>query len=202
MAPVDIEHGKCADVIVARRDLIEQRKNIENLETRLQQQSSEYSFEVDYARKMHALEIEKVSSDYQKIIDELKNERSVLEAKHREENNIIEATIEEIKDEHSRHFLSLEAKYNEKIITEFDKSSTLKSKMDDLREEYEKLLRKSSGCLQETINTLEKNFNQQLSERQNQIRLLLDEIQTKKHEFFEYCNQLRFLFTKNFFDQC
>lgn len=169
---------------------MEQIKKMENLETRLSQQSREYSFEIEYARKMHTLEIEKISTEFQKIIDKLKEERAALELKHQEESNIIQATIEDIKDQHSRHFLELEAKYNEKIITEFDKTSALKTKIDNLKEEYEKLLRKSSGCLEETIQTLERNFDDQLMDRQGQIKELLEEIQTKKHEFFQYCSQL------------
>lgn len=189
-AAIDSEHGKCSDIIVPRNDLIEKIGKIETLETRLSQLSTEYSFEMEHARKMQSLQLQKTCETYEKTIDELTKKQFVLEEKYRDELNVIKAAIEEKNIEHSNQLIELEAKLCEKILTESNKSAALKTKMDSSKEEYEKLLRKSADCLQETTEILEKKFDAQLKQRDDQIRKLLDEIQTKKEEFFHYCNQL------------
>lgn len=171
-------------------ELIEKMTKITNLEERLDQQSTEYSFELEHARKMQSLELQKTCEKYDKIISQLNNDRDALEKKYHEEKNLLNSVIEQKDIEHSTQMIQMEAKLCEKILNESNKSAELKSKMDNLKEEYEKLLRKSSDCLQATIDTLEKRFNEQLHERENQIRSLMDEIQTKKEEFFHYCKQL------------
>lgn len=189
-APVDIDHGKCSDIIVPRHDLIEKIVRIENLETRLNQQLSEHSFELEHTKKMQSLELQKTCEKYEKIIKELRDERQILELKYHDERNIIQSAMEARESEHSTAIISLEAKLNEKILTELNKSTDLKVKMDQLKDEYEQLLHKAADCLQETIDTLGKNFKIDMGKREDQIRMLLDEIQMKKDEFFDYCNQL------------
>lgn len=50
--------------------------------------------------------------------------------------------------------MDFEAQFHEKIILEYDKLTAMKSKMDAMREEYEVKLRRSAGCLQDTIGKL------------------------------------------------
>lgn len=189
-AHVDADHGKCSDIIVPRNDLIEKIARIEHLETRLNQQLSEHSFELKHAKKMQSLELQSTCEKYEKIIRELKEERAMLDLKYREERHIIQSAIEEKEAEHSTAVIQLEAKLNEKILNESDKSAELKVKMNNLKDEYEQLLRKSADCLEETIGTLSKSFKEEMSQREDKIRTLHDEIQIKKEEFFHYCNQL------------
>lgn len=123
-------------------------------------------------------------------IDNLKMDRNELERNYEKEINIIRAAIDEIKDENSRATLETESKFNEKIIIEFEKTAAIKTKMDEMKEQYEKLLRKSTGSLQDTIETMEMRLKQQLDEHQQEKRQLLDEIKENKLEFTEYCRQL------------
>lgn len=139
---------------------------------------------------MQSLELQKTSEKYEKIIKQLKDEYEALQLKYHEERNIIQSAIEEKNSEHSTAIIQLEAKLNEKILIELDKSTELKEKMDKLKDEYEDLLRKAADCLEETIETLGSRFKGEVVKRQDQIQLLVDEIQTKKEEFFHYCKQL------------
>lgn len=160
------------------------------METRLNQQLSEHSFELKHAKKMQSQELHETCEKYENIISELKEKRIVLEMKYHEERNIIQSGIEERNADYSKSIIQLEAKLNEKILTELDKSSELKLEMDRQKIEHEQLLRKAADCLEETIETLGKCFKDEIGKRENQIRTLYDEIQTKKEEFFDYCNQL------------
>lgn len=187
---VDCEHGKCSDIIVPRSSLIEKINKIEDLETRLNQQVAEHTFELEHSQKMQSLEQQKTREKYEQTIVELTNERKELELKYCEERNMIQCAIEERNAEHSTAVIQLEAKLNEKMLVESDKSAALKVKMDNQKDEYEKLLFKGAEFHTQTTSTLDQTFKDQLGERENHIQLLLDEIRTKKEEFFEYCNEL------------
>lgn len=189
-AAVDSEHGKCTDIIVPRHDLIEKINHLENLETRLNQQLSEQTFQLEHAEKMHSREMQTSCEKYEKIIKTLRNDRKTIELKYREERNLINSAIEERREEHARTIIQIEAKLNEKILVESDKCADLRKKMDETIEDYEKKLHESGQSLENTVGTLKAEFQERLDERQNQIQELLDEIQTKKEEFFKYCNHL------------
>lgn len=189
-AMVDCEHGKCSDIIVPRNLLIEKINKIEDLETQLSQQVAEHTFELGHSQKIQSLELQKTCEKYEKMIVELTNERKELELKYREERNMIKCAIEEKNADHSTAVIQLEAKLNEKILAESDKLAALNVKMDSQKNEYEILLFKGAEYHKDTTKTLEQKFKEQISEQEKHIKMLLDEIQTKKEEFFEYCSEL------------
>lgn len=189
-APVDDEHGKCADIIVPRSDLIEKNEHINCLETSLNNQLSEHAFEMELVEKTHTLEMQKTCEQYELTIKGLNEKRMALERKYREERNVINAAIEERNEAHTSKIIQIEAKLNEKILIESEKSVELKKEMDAMREDYEKQLRESEENHQKTVETMKKEFKTMLDERETEIRRMQDEIQTKKEEFYQYCSQL------------
>lgn len=74
-----------------------------------------------------------------------------MEQAHTEEFNLITASIAQGKEDHQKEMMDFEAQFHEKIIMEYDKLTSMKNKMDAMREEYEVKLRRSAGCLQDTI---------------------------------------------------
>lgn len=189
-APVDNEHGKCVDVIVPRNDLIEKNDHIEDLETRLNNQLSEHSFELEHVEKMHTLEMQKTCEQYEMTIRTLNEKRNTLEQKYREEWNLINAAIKERNEAHTTAIIQIEAKLNEKILIESEKTIDLKKQMDAMKMDYEKQLRECEENHQNVIEKMKTEFKGALDEREAQIRELHEEIQTKKEEFYQYCNQL------------
>lgn len=189
-APVDSEHGKCADVIVSRTELIGKIEHIDSLETRLNNQLSEHSFELEHVEKMHTLEMQKTCEQYELTIKNLNEKRNSLEKKYREERNLINAAMDERNEAHTTAILQIEAKLNEKILIESEKAVELKKDMAAMKECYEKKLQETDEAHQHTIEIMKAEFKAALDEREVQIQDLHDEIQTKKEEFYEYCNQL------------
>lgn len=117
-AQVDSEHGKCADIIVPRNELIDKNDRIDNLETRLNHQLSEHSFELEYAEKMHTDEMHETCTKYETTIKELYDERLALEMKYHEERNLINSVIE--KRNEGAQTISIHRNTNLKIIISFD----------------------------------------------------------------------------------
>lgn len=187
---MDCEHGKCSDVVVPRQELIEKNEHISSIETRLNNQLSEQTFQLDHAEKMHLLEMQKTCDDYESTIRSLRNERIALESRYREEKNLINSAIEQRQEEHSRTIIQIEAKLNEKILTESDKAAELKKQMDETIEDYKRQLREAEENLEKAVTSLKMELKETVDEREDQIRKLRDEIKIKKEEFFQYCQQL------------
>lgn len=139
---------------------------------------------------MQSIRLQKTCETLTKTINELKQRNHLLEENNREEMLVMKATLREKNTKHANELIELEAKLCKKILYESNKSAEMKTKIEQTKEEYEKLLRKSADCLHQTTKTLEEKFTEKLKDRDDQIRTLLDEIQNKKEEFVHYCNQL------------
>lgn len=173
-----------------RHELIENVERIESLENRLEHHVSEHTFELEHAQKIQSVEMQKTCEKYENEIKKLKGERKALELRYYEERNMINAAIEERNSEHSIKIIQLEAKLNEKILAESNKSADLRNEIEKLKEDYEQELREATEGLENTTDSLKRKFQEELKHRDDNISQLLEEIQIKKEEFYQYCQQL------------
>lgn len=190
IAPMDPELGQCVDVMIPRSDLLHKIGNIKMLEQRIAQQIDEFQYQLRQGSAFHSEQMRDIHTGYCSAISDLKEKNETMEAQHVDDFNILTENIAQTKDEHARALVDLETDFHEKIIIEFSKSANIKKQMDEMREDYEIKLRKSAGCLQDTIEALEMDFKKQLQERQELIRQLMKEMDAKKTEFVEYCSQV------------
>ncbi|XP_035778469.1 cilia- and flagella-associated protein 57-like [Anopheles albimanus] len=184
------ELGRCADVLIARQELIEKNEAIATLEMRIQQQSAEFQYKMQQGDAFHSEQMRDIHKDYCAAIENLKKKNIDMEQAHTEEFNLITASIAQAKEEHQKEMMDFEAQFHEKIILEYDKLTAMKSKMDAMREEYEVKLRRSAGCLQDTIESMEADQRRLVSEKQDIIDSLLKDMERKREEFDEYCRQV------------
>lgn len=164
--------------------------NIHTLKSQCDQQTTEFTFQLEHTRERNSTERQELCEKYEKIIDQLRGQLEALHSEYMDEKQLMRVAMDHKDTEHSTHMIDLESKLCEKILNESNKLTDLQAQMDAMKENYEKCLRKSSECLQDTTDTLTRRFKQQLDERETQIKHLMDEIQTKKEEFFHYCKQL------------
>lgn len=187
---VDDVHGKCSDIIVSRQHLIELQERLANLGQRINEKSEEFQYQLQHMAKSHSKSMEIVRNDYEAIIARQREEQAALEAQHVAETETLLMKMAETNDMHEKQMVQLEEAFNKKLITEFEQSSALRAKIDEIKEEYEKLLRKSSQCLDKTIDRLQQSCKEQLDQQKEEIRQLTNEIKSKKTEFVQYCKQL------------
>lgn len=187
IAPMDPDLGYCTDITIQRNDLVEKIQNILSLELRIEQQAAEFQYQMRQGDAFHSEQMRDIHTNYCAAIEDLKERNDQMELQHVEELNIVTKNVSELRDEHSKAIMDLETDFYQKILIEYQKSTDIKSKMDAMREDYETKLRKSAGSLQDTVEALENNFKEQLQERQDLIRELMKEIESKKIEFVEYC---------------
>lgn len=197
---VDDEHGKCSDIIVSRQHLIDLQDRLNNLAGRINEKTEEFQYQLQHVAKVNNQTSENVRFEYEAIISAQKQEIALLEEKQAAEKENLLAKIAEIDEAHGKQMAELEEMFNKKLITEFDQSAAFRTQIDEIKEEYEKLLRKSSQCLQKTIDRLQRNCKQHLDEQKEEIRLLAEEIKSKKAEFVQYCTQLHMDNDRQFVD--
>ncbi|XP_035915826.1 cilia- and flagella-associated protein 57 [Anopheles stephensi] len=184
------ELGKCSDVLIARQELIEKNESINTLEMRIQQQSMEFQYKMKQGDAFHSEQMRDIHKDYCAAIENLKKKNIEMEQAHTEEFNLITASIAQGKEDHQKEMMDFEAQFHEKIIMEYDKLTSMKNKMDAMREEYEVKLRRSAGCLQDTIESMEADQKRLLNEKQEIIDNMLKDMERKRAEFDEYCRQV------------
>lgn len=184
------ELGQCMDVMIPRRVLMDRIETIAELQRRIEQQVAEFQYQLRQGAAFHSEQMRDIHSGYCAAIEDLKEKNDRLQEQHIEEFNIITENIAETKEQHAKTLADMETDFHEKVIIEFEKSASIKKQMDDMREDYEHKLRKSAGCLQDTIEALETDFKKQLQERQELIRQLMQEMESKKAEFVEFCRQV------------
>lgn len=190
VAPMDPELGQCVDVMIPRADLLDKIATILMLEQRITQQIDEFQYQLRQGSAFHSEQMRDIHTGYCSAIADLKAKNEAMEAQHVDEFNILTENIAQTKDEHAKALIDMETDFHEKIIIEFNKSAKVKKQMDAMREDYEVKLRKSAGCLQDTIEALEMDFKKKLQERQELIRQLMKEMDAKKAEFVEFCSQV------------
>uniref|UniRef100_A0A1Q3G5C9 Putative golgin subfamily protein n=1 Tax=Culex tarsalis TaxID=7177 RepID=A0A1Q3G5C9_CULTA len=189
-APQAPELGGCTDILIARQELVDKNESVRTLETRIQQQIMEFQYKMKQGDAFHSEQMRDIHRDYCAAIEELKKKNEEMEMAHLEEFNLMTANIAQAKEEHQKELMDVEAQFHEKIIMEYDKLTNMKQRMDQMREDYEVRLRRSAGCLQDTIESLDADHKKQLNDKQEIINGLLREMERKRMEFDEYCKQV------------
>lgn len=190
VAKMDPELQKCKDILIPREVLKVKFEAIGLLENRLKQQAAEFHYQLSQNEAFDEQQMADIHKGYCKAIEELKTLNNEIEQKHVEELNQTFAQINEMKTEQKQAMSNLSEQYSERMLMEYQKFSTLRENMMQMRESFEDKLRKSSVCLQDTIEALETDFKNQLHDRQELIRKLMQEMGDKKIEFVEYCTQV------------
>lgn len=126
----------------------------------------------------------------------MKTRNHELETEHVEELNVITAKNCEAQDAHQKHMLNMETEFHRKIIVEYEKNKELTASFNKLRDESNAKLRKTAGYLEDTIESMESDFKQQIESRRERIQQLVDCNENLKLEFVEYCRQERAQFER------
>lgn len=148
---VDPEMGMCEDVLISRCELISKVDQITLLELRINEQVAEFRYQKEQGDSFHSEQMRDVHEKYCSALDDLKKQNETLQALHVDQLNELTTTITKSNERHQRETEQLEANFNDKIIIEYGNQKILQKKMEEMQEEYEEKLKRSSSCLQDTI---------------------------------------------------
>lgn len=188
-ADLDEKLGSCTDVLIPRKNLLDKIETVASLESRLCEQSEEFAYQFKQKEIAHQKLVEGIHKSYSNAIEELKARNNDLEKEHVEELNLITANNAEAEGAHQKQLLDMETEFHRKIIVEYEKNKELSGSFNKLRDESNSKLRKTAGYLEDTIESMESDFRQQIDNRRERIQQLVDYNESLKKEFVEYCQQ-------------
>jgi len=210
----DVDPDLCGfeDILIPRRELISKVDQLALLEVRLEEQIAEFIYQKQQGESFHSEQMRDIHENYCSALEDLKKQNETLQAAHADQLNELTTTISKANERHQRDVEELEANFNDKIIIEYENQKELQKQNEEMREEYEEKLKKSSSCLQDTIGELyecevivvllvdviysisiesmEQVFRKKIDERQEYAEQLMKEIKEKEKEFQEYCRQV------------
>ena len=159
---IDPQMGKCEDVLISRRELTSKVDQIALLEMRINEQIAEFQYQKQQGESSHSEDMRNIHDTYCKALEDLKRQNENLQAIHVDQLNELTTTIVKSRETHQRDVEKLEANFNEKIIIEYENQKLMQRNMDEMKEQYEEKLKRSSSCLQDTIGEFQSHFITQL----------------------------------------
>lgn len=186
---MDEKLGQCTDVLISRSNLLDKIETVSNLEARICQQGEEFDYQFKQKEIANKKLVENIHKSYSHAIEELKVRNNELESEHIEELNLITAKNLEAQEAHQRQLLDMETEFHRKIIIEYEKNKELQTSFNKLKDESQAKLRKTAGYLEDTIESMESDFKQQIENRRERIQQLIQYNESLKKEFVEYCRQ-------------
>ncbi|XP_055839134.1 cilia- and flagella-associated protein 57-like [Episyrphus balteatus] len=190
VAAIDQDLLKSQEVLIPRQELEDKIEHIKMLETRLKKQAAEFYKKQSQNEENEQQQMADTHKGYCEALTELNSKNQDIGVRHVEELTQITSQIDELNAEHKLTMENLSAQYSERMSMEYQKFAILRENMLQIRDSYETKLKKSEGCLRDTVEALELDFKKQLEERQELIRQLMKEMDDKKIEFTEYCRQV------------
>lgn len=185
------EFGKYEDIIIPRQHLIEKNLKIIDLEQTIETQLAESQYQEQEGDSSHSEELREAQTEYCAALEKLNQINSKNIATHQKRVDELLSIIEETKRDHAKTLQNFEKDFNDKFSAEYRERQNIQSNVLVMEKCYEQKLTDSTEMLQNTIENMEIDFKNQLQERQDLLRDLMQELDDKKSQFNLYCTKTK-----------
>ncbi|CAH2050452.1 unnamed protein product, partial [Iphiclides podalirius] len=181
---LDKDFAYSKEILISKKDLQEKINNINLLSTRMSELETEHTYQLRQAEATQAEKLKEVHEGYCAAIEELKEKNETMENEHTHEIGMIQQDIAKLRSSHERTLQALEADFNVRLISEYDRYQSLEDKTARMRKEYESLLEGLAESKRQALRELNEKFEAKLEEKE----LILLELQEqadmakKEHE--------------------
>ncbi|XP_075972690.1 testes of unusual size isoform X1 [Anticarsia gemmatalis] len=181
---LDKDFSYSKEILISKKDLQEKINNINLLSTRMSELETEHTYQLRQAEATQAEKLKEVHEGYCAAIEELKEKNEQMENEHTHEIGMIQQDIAKLRSGHERTLQALEADFNIKLISEYDRYQSLEDKTARMRKDYEQRLEDLAESKRQALREMNSMFESQLEEKD----LLLQELQeqadmeTREHE--------------------
>ncbi|CAH0405353.1 unnamed protein product [Chilo suppressalis] len=181
---LDKDFAYSKEILISKKDLQEKINSINLLSTRMSELETEHTYQLRQAEAMQAEKLKEVHEGYCAAIEELKEKNEQMENEHTHEIGMIQQDIQKLRSGHERTLQALEADFNIRLISEYDRYQTLEDKTARMRKDYEQRLEDLAESKRLALREINNMFEAKLEEKD----LLLQELQeqadleTKEHE--------------------
>ncbi|XP_045500621.1 cilia- and flagella-associated protein 57 isoform X1 [Colias croceus] len=181
---LDKDFAYSKEILISKKDLQEKINSINLLSTRMSELETEHTYQLRQAEATQAEKLKEVHEGYCAAIEELKEKNEQMENEHTHEIGMIQQDIAKLRSGHERTLQALEADFNIRLISEYDRYQSLEDKTARMRKEYEQRLEELAESKRQALRELNHSFQVKLEEKD----LLLQELQEqadmekKEHE--------------------
>lgn len=143
--------GTFDDILISRKDLSSKVHEISALENRLVEQQEEFMFKNQQGSSLYSDQMKEINEKYEENLLDLKRQNATIQASHIDEMNEMNTTLVNTNEQHRLVLKQNQAKFNEKLIIEYEKQEALENALKEMKEMCEENSEKSRRCLHETI---------------------------------------------------
>ncbi|CAF4793044.1 unnamed protein product [Pieris macdunnoughi] len=181
---LDKDFAYSKEILISKKDLQEKINSINLLSTRMSELETEHTYQLRQAEATQAEKLKEVHEGYCAAIEELKEKNEQMENEHTHEIGMIQQDIAKLRSGHERTLQALEADFNIRLISEYDRYQSLEDKTARMRKDYEERLEQLAESKRQALREINNMFEAKLEEKD----LLLQELQEqadmekKEHE--------------------
>ncbi|XP_028156155.1 cilia- and flagella-associated protein 57 [Ostrinia furnacalis] len=181
---LDKDFAYSKEILISKKDLQEKINSINLLSTRMSELETEHTYQLRQAEATQAEKLKEVHEGYCAAIEELKEKNETMENEHTHEIGMIQQDIAKLRSGHERTLQALEADFNIRLISEYDRYQSLEDKTARMRKDYEQRLEDLAESKRQALREMNKMFEARLEEKDMLLLELQEQadMETKEHE--------------------
>ncbi|XP_022822197.1 cilia- and flagella-associated protein 57 isoform X2 [Spodoptera litura] len=179
---LDKDFAYSKEILISKRDLQEKINNINLLSTRMSELETEHTYQLRQAEATQAEKLKEVHEGYCAAIEELKEKNEQMENEHTHEIGMIQQDIAKLRSGHERTLQALEADFNIRLISEYDRYQSLEDKTARMRKDYEQRLEELAESKRLALREMNNKFEAKLEEKELMLQELQEQADMEKKE--------------------
>lgn len=181
---LDKDFAYSKEILISKKDLQDKINTINLLSTRMSELETEFSYQLRQAEATQAEKLKEVHEGYCAAIEELKEKNEQMDNEHTHEFGIIQQDIAKMRSSHERTLQTLEADFNVRLISEYDRYQSLEDKTARMRKDYEQRLEELAESKRQALREMNDMFEAKLDEKEQIFQELQEQadLEKKEHE--------------------
>ncbi|CAB3240040.1 unnamed protein product [Arctia plantaginis] len=179
---LDKDFAYSKEILISKKDLTEKINTINLLSTRMSELETEHTYQLRQAEATQAEKLKEVHEGYCAAIEELKEKNENMENEHTHEIGMIQQDIAKLRSGHERTLQTLEADFNIRLISEYDRYQSLEDKTARMRKDYEQRLEDLAESKRLALREMNKMFEAKLEEKDLTLQELQEQADMEKRE--------------------
>ncbi|XP_046965131.1 cilia- and flagella-associated protein 57 [Vanessa cardui] len=179
---LDKDFAYSKEILISKKDLQEKINSINLLSTRMSELETEHTYQLRQAEAAQAEKLKEVHEGYCAAIEELKEKNEQMENEHTHEIGMIQQDIQKLRSGHERTLQALEADFNIRLISEYDRYQSLEDKTARMRKDYEQRLEDLAESKRLALRQINDMFEAKLEEKDLVLQELQEQADMEKRE--------------------
>ncbi|KAJ3408017.1 Cilia- and flagella-associated protein 57 [Chytriomyces hyalinus] len=177
------------EILITKSDLEEKTILMSELQRSLEELKLEHEYQLRLKDMNFNEKLKELTEKYSQEIEALKISTSVLRAEKEKEEVKQEEEMQNLKGKHLNQLHEVEAKYNQELMEEYEKYQSMQSKSSNQQEQWQRTMKEHDLVTQRTLAASQKDAEERLAMKQQEIQKLNEQINTQLQECQEIGRQ-------------